>query len=182
MAHTSMVKVVDNEPERVFLVSWRPKKGDEKVVSWVNRLKEWLGLECNAIAIIDPQEPGTDKASERESECTDFVSLLTLDYALSFEREDDHELLKRLPALRDGVSPVCFWALRLNAGNQQRWRIGKSKIPLWEAGSRWHFLPNTAEHFNIYAEDIDTKIVQECINPLNKHEPDCEVCHQDLQD
>jgi hypothetical protein len=179
MARTSMVKIIDNEPERVILVSWRPSAGDEKMNKWVRRLKQRLRLECGPVTIVDPLEPARDKASEREPECTDFVSLLTVDYATACGEEDDHELLKYLPALRDGVSPVCFWAVRLDAGKQQRWRVGNKREAAWEAGSRWHFLPSTEDHFSIYAEDIDTKMAQQCIDPLNEHEPDCMVCRAD---
>ncbi|WP_332879411.1 hypothetical protein [Massilia sp. S19_KUP03_FR1] len=180
MGYTSLVQI--NDPARVILLSWRPEPRNEKLRNWVMRFLKYLTLECGTATIIDVEQAAMDKAAQRDADYTDFVSLVTVDYAFACMQEEDHELIRCLPALRDGVSPICFWAVRLDPGKPQKWTVGKNKFAPWQEESRWHFLPSFEDNFNIHAEDISKPMTEKCVNCISEHQPDCRVCLAALHD
>ena len=90
-----------------------------------------MRVQCANVEIVDiglrgedrtklATAPATDRAAERDQTTgwTDFLAVLTIDYVIACSDKPDHELMRlALPALRDGVDGLRFWAVRLQAGD-----------------------------------------------------------------
>lgn len=183
------------DPRPRLLLSWRPTPGNTKIVECLDRFRKRMSVQCANVEIVDIGQrgedrmklataPATDRAAERDEATgwTDFLAVLTIDYVIACRDKPDHELMQlALPALRDGVGDLRFWAVRLEAGDPSEFRVGQgasSSLP-WRDYARWHFMPDReGPHLNTFAPDLDSLVESECIRRIKQHGHDCQVCRE----
>lgn len=181
------------DPRRLLL-SWKETPGNSRIVDWLNLFQKRMRVQCAHVELVDIGQrgedrtrlataPATDRAAERDKTTgwTDFLAVLTIDYVIACETSD-HELMRlALPAMRDGVGDLRFWAVRLEAGDPSEFRVGQgasSSLP-WRDYARWHFMPDReGPHLNTFAPDLDSLVESECIRRIKQHGHDCQVCRE----
>ena len=181
------------DPRPRLLLSWRPTPGNTKIVECLDRFRKRMSVQCANVEIVDIGQrgedrmklataPATDRAAERDEATgwTDFLAVLTIDYVIACRDKPDHELMQlALPALRDGVGDLRFWAVRLESGDPRDFNVGQSASSSqpWRDYARWHFMPDRdCPHLNIFAPDLDTLVDSECISRIKQHVNGCPDC------
>lgn len=179
-----MIKIVE---ERRLMISRQPLSQDAadwssaKVDAWVRQFKKRLAVRRDSnkriIQVIDPREPGADKAKAREASWTDFLALFTVDYCLNAGAEDS-ELLDAIERMNH--SELRFWVARLASDDPREYIVVGLEDPPW-VSHRWHFLPSL-EHPELGAgtDKDDKDMVDHCIVPLTSHSiAGCRSCASD---
>lgn len=189
------------DPGRRLLLSWRPNTGKtntNKIADWLDLFQKRMRAQCANVEVVDIGQrggdrsklataPATDRAAERDKATgwTDFLAVLTIDYVIACSDKPDHELMQlALPALRDGVAGLRFWAVRLESGYPIDFSVSQgasSSKPWREYYARWHFIPgHDCPHLDTFAEKLDNLVDSECISRIKQHANDCPVCRGEV--
>ena len=189
--------MVQSTDPRRLLLSWTETPGNTKIVDCLNLFQKRMRVQCANVTIVDIGQrgedrtrlatpPATDRAAERNKTTgwTDFLAVLTIDYVIACGDKPNHELIQfALPALRDSVDGVRFWAVRLQSGDPGDFSVrqGESSFQPWREYARWHFLPDRAgPHLDIFAADLDTLVDSKCISPIKQHVNGCPACRGEV--
>lgn len=184
------------DPRRLLL-SWNETPGNKQIVNWLDLFQKRMRVQCAHVVMVDIGQrgedraklataPATDRAAERDKTTgwTDFLAVLTIDYVIACSDKTDHELMRlALPALRDDVDGLRFWAVRLQAGDPGDFSVGQgaSITQPWRDYARWHFMPGRdGPHLDTFAPDLDTLVESECISRIKQHGNDCRVCRGEV--
>lgn len=184
------------DPRRLLL-SWKETPGNRQIMDWLTLFQKRMRVQCAHVELVDIGQRGedrtklaavasTDRAADRDKTTgwTDFLAVLTIDYVIDCGDKSDHELMRlALPALRDDVSGLRFWAVRLQAGDPSEFSVGQgaSSSQPWRDYSRWHFMPDReGPHLDTFAPDLDTLVESECILRIKQHGDDCQVCRSEV--